>query len=509
MFEGRSSSLVRAAASGWSGLWVMAALVIPGLLAPRPFAPRPFVPRPLAQEPPVTKRVECREWHDCRQLALDAFAQGDYERFHDLAWRTVQIGPPRNAELMYLLARAQSLSGRAHDALVMLGRLVEMAVTTDAATNDEFRVVRTLREWPALEARMLALGTPPVSLSAAQSGISTPGSPTPGSTPPPAPAASGSSESRAAAVPPRVSGVPPQSAVVPPRASVSSPFAPEDVVRLPSTSLNPTGLAYDRVSGRFVLADRRERKLLILDERSQHLVDLVGAQSAGFYEITALEIDLRRGDLWVVSANAPGTDKEPTAVLHKLQLVSGRPLAALPLPEQFGAARFEDVAVDAEGTVFVLDSIGGRIFRHPPDEHSFAVAGTIGLDHPTSIAPVDDHCVYVADAKGLARIDVSTSAVTRLTSPKDIQLTGIERIRWHRGSLVGVQRLANGTRRVVSIRLAKTGRRALALTVVESGVAMSDSTAATLSEDVFYFVTREPQGQGDSDLVVRRTRLPF
>jgi len=130
MFEGRSSSLVRAAASGWSGLWVMAALVIPGLLAPRPFAPRPFVPRPLAQEPPVTKRVECREWHDCRQLALDAFAQGDYERFHDLAWRTVQIGPPRNAELMYLLARAQSLSGRAHDALVMLGRLVEMAVTT-------------------------------------------------------------------------------------------------------------------------------------------------------------------------------------------------------------------------------------------------------------------------------------------------------------------------------------------------------------------------------------------
>src|SRR5579863_7418325 len=112
---------------------------------------------PLAHAPSAAQRIECRNWRDCRQLALDALASGDYERFHDLAWRTVQTGPPRNPDLMFLLARAQSLSGRPHDALVMLGRLAEMGIPTDTAVNDEFRLVRTLPDWPRVEALIAAV----------------------------------------------------------------------------------------------------------------------------------------------------------------------------------------------------------------------------------------------------------------------------------------------------------------------------------------------------------------
>src|SRR6476659_7473953 len=92
-------------------------------------------------------RADCNEWHECRQLALDAAAAGEYERFHDLAWRTLQTGPKNDPALMYLLARAQSLSGRPGDALVMLQRLRAMGVTTDAATSDDFRRVRSLPAW--------------------------------------------------------------------------------------------------------------------------------------------------------------------------------------------------------------------------------------------------------------------------------------------------------------------------------------------------------------------------
>ena len=46
--------------------------------------------------------------------------------FHDLAWRAVQKGKPNDPDLMLLLARAQSLSGRPGDALVMLGRIVDL-----------------------------------------------------------------------------------------------------------------------------------------------------------------------------------------------------------------------------------------------------------------------------------------------------------------------------------------------------------------------------------------------
>src|SRR3984893_3125777 len=115
---------------------------------------------PLAQAPSAAQRIECRNWRDCRQLALDALVSRDYEHFHDLAWKTVQTGPPRDPDLMFLLARAQSLSGRPHDALVMLGRLAEMGIATDPSANDEFQVVRTLPGWPAVEALIAAVARP-------------------------------------------------------------------------------------------------------------------------------------------------------------------------------------------------------------------------------------------------------------------------------------------------------------------------------------------------------------
>src|SRR3954469_24367619 len=108
-------------------------------------------------------RADCREWHECRRMALEAVSSGDYERFHDLAWRTVQTGPKNDPALMYQLARAQSLSGRPGDALVMLQRLAQMGTKTDAATNDDFRRVRALPGWAAFEAGADGLAHAPLS----------------------------------------------------------------------------------------------------------------------------------------------------------------------------------------------------------------------------------------------------------------------------------------------------------------------------------------------------------
>src|SRR6185312_13466994 len=100
---------------------------------------------------PQSRDFGCTEWHQCRELALAAANRGEYETFHDLAWRAVQTGPRNDPALMYLLARAQALSGRPGDALVMLQRLAQMGVPTDAATNEDFRRVRALPAWSELE----------------------------------------------------------------------------------------------------------------------------------------------------------------------------------------------------------------------------------------------------------------------------------------------------------------------------------------------------------------------
>ena len=97
----------------------------------------------LAQSP----APPCADLTTCRQAALEARERKDYEAFHDLAWLTLRKGKPDDAELMLLLARAQSLSGRAGDAIVMLERLAARGVATDVETSDEFDAVRHHPRW--------------------------------------------------------------------------------------------------------------------------------------------------------------------------------------------------------------------------------------------------------------------------------------------------------------------------------------------------------------------------
>jgi hypothetical protein len=426
-----------------------------------------------AQTAPA-RAATCHEWHECQRLALEAYARGEYETFHDLAWRTAQTGPARNAELMYLVARAQSLSGRPHDALVMLGRIAEFASIGAAATDDDFRAVRQLRQWPELEAVMT---------TAARS--ATVSAPTISAAPVSAPAISApAASSPAVAVPRRL----------------------YEALRTPGGVLGSAGLAYDRVSSRFVVADGGLRKLVIIDERSGHFVDLVTAASAGFYDITGLEIDPLRGDLWVVSAEptASGANRWPASALHKLQLVSGRPVAQIPVPVDLQPCRLHDVAVTRDGGVLVLDAIGNRVLRLRAATQTFTSVATLNVQGSTSLTAAGDRTLYVAHASGVVRVDTVTGAVKSLASSPDVQLGGFERIRWLRDSLVGIQRLSDGSQRAVRIKIADG--RVAAMDILDSGITATDHPVATVSGDDFYLLVHQPSGDGN-DVVIRRSQV--
>ena len=133
-----------------------------------------------------TASAGCATREACRAEALIAEAAGDFERFHDLSWRAVQKSKPNDPELMAMLARAMARSGRPGDAIVMLSRLADMGVKADAS-GDEFTVVRTLKDWPAVQAKLDALGGPPVTDAAPPA--ATPSATTPSATTPPPEAA--------------------------------------------------------------------------------------------------------------------------------------------------------------------------------------------------------------------------------------------------------------------------------------------------------------------------------
>ncbi|MCC7123573.1 MAG: hypothetical protein IT178_01905, partial [Acidobacteria bacterium] len=113
----------------------------------------------------------CGDAAACREATLQAIAEGRVEDAHDSAWRAMQRGPADDAELMFLLARAQSLSGRPDDALVMVRRLVERGVATEAATHPDLERMRGRPGWPAVEqliaARAASAAPAPASAPAA------------------------------------------------------------------------------------------------------------------------------------------------------------------------------------------------------------------------------------------------------------------------------------------------------------------------------------------------------
>jgi hypothetical protein len=386
----------------------------------------------LAAAQQSSGEARCSEWRQCRELALAAAGHGEYETFHDLAWRAVQTGPAKEPSLMYLLARAQALSGRPHDALIMLLRLAEMGVPEpEALTSDDFRRTRELPGWAEAEPRIA--GSPAAPRTAAPAAAAA----LPAAPPPPA-------------VVPKAPAVAPAPAAA--AAAVSTiALQPASGLQFSTVPFAVSGLAYDALSSRFVLGDRGARKLILVDERSKQTMDLVRGDSAGFLDITAVEIDPKRGDLWVTST------RDGAGILHRLQLSSGRPIRSVDVANDLRPAKLVDLTVTPNGTVIVLDAETPRLFALRPRSTVFERPVPLDLHDVVSIAAgADDTVVFVAHARGITRVDLQSGAESAVTAPPATPLAQIERLRRQGNAMIAVQRTDDDSRRV--LRLDVNGR---------------------------------------------------
>jgi hypothetical protein len=454
---------------------------------------------------PRAQAQDCRDWRECRQLALDAAAREDYNAFHDLAWRTLQAGPRNDPGLMTMLARAQSLSGRPHDALVMLQRLAALGVLADAATSDDFSRVRALPAWAEFESSSdyrKASGLPPpdnvTTASSARVEPATAGAPK--ALPPkpkPAPGDAAKVETSTTAATRAESELPkPEVRKADPKAK---PAAPAPLV-FSSSGLTAVGLGYDAVSGRFIVGDRKDRRLLVVGERSGRLASLAGVD-AGFDEVSAFEIDTVEGDLWVVSSSS----QSRSSTLHKLQLISGRVLTSIPLQTDERPSRFTDVAVTPQ-SVLVLDGEGRRIYRLAKKGRALEMVARLAASECTSLAPASDGSAYVAYDRGILRIDLATRAMTVVEPGPQVSLDGLRWMRWHRGSLIAIQGALDGPFRLLRIRLDDSGRLVKSIDVLDGNVTLPAPTAATLSGGVVYYLSQVGPLSGDQ---VEVRKLPL
>lgn len=433
----------------------------------------------------------CTDVAACQAAALEAAARKDFEAFHDLAWRAAQQGRRNDPALMLLLARAQSLSGRPGDALVMLRRLAELGIATGADEDEDFQRVRALPGWAEVEAlaKTAAETRPAAGLSMP------PTAPAAESTPrPAAPRAAPPVPSPAAAAPARSNARAP---VNPVRGEEREAAAGEDALLLHGETLDPVGLAYDSASRRFVLGDRSSNKLIVADEVFKQVNDLIGAASAGFGTLAGLAVDARRGDLWVASSGSDGK-----AVLHKLQLVSGRVLAALTVAEEMQPVRFADIASSEAGAILALDRAGRRILLVQNGSRAITSSAVLDLPDPVSLAPASETTAFVAHPGGLLLADLRSGRTTEIAAATGVSLAGLRTIRASGNSLVALQTDPDsGLDRLVRIRMARGGTRVTAIERLDAEMA-SAGAALTISREAAYYVARGATGP-----VVRRVPL--
>ena len=442
----------------------------------------------------TSAQTTCSSWQECREQALAARERGDAEGFLDLAWRAVQTGPRNDATLLFLVARAQSLSGRPHDAIVMLQRLLSRGIDlTDAESSDDFSRVRGLAGWTDLAERIRA--TASASAAAAPTdGETSPASPPKRSDalteaavtakPPAAAAARPAAPPSAAKTPARALAPAPPASHVEPKTDEANRSLP-----LPPALRAPLAMAYDRVSGRILLADDDTDTLKVLSELSGTAVNLVSRGWGGPYRTTAIAIDSARGDLWVAAtARDPGSAPAP-AVVHRLQLVSGRLIASMAADSDHRDVSFSSLAV-AGNLVLVLDTAGSRLFELSAGRKTLRERAALKTVDTTSVAIADPDLAYVAHAAGLLRVALANGRATAVRAPAGI---AIDRIRWigcHGRSLLGVQEQPDGTHVAVRWRLDTRGRRITAREVLGPAA----SPAAAIMRNEFFYVAVQPDG---------------
>jgi hypothetical protein len=243
-----------------------------------------------------------------------------------------------------------------------------------------------------------------------------------------------------------------------------TPDAPRSL-RLADPKLVPEGIAWDAPRKRFLIGSIAQRKIIAV-ERSGKAREFSRAADR-LDTVLGLAVDGRRRQLYAVSTNGfeDSARSERRNALVIYDLGRGRRVARHDVPE---ALQLNDVAIAADGTVYVTDSEAGSIFRMRPGERRLSLFGTARAARGANgIAVATDGTVYVTLSTGIGRVDPKAGRLVRLPQPDSVVSGGIDGLYWHEGDLFGVQNSTNPGR-VIRLHLGDGGRRIDRLTVLQS-----------------------------------------
>ena len=204
--------------------------------------------------------------------------------------------------------------------------------------------------------------------------------------------------------------------------------------RLADPRLVPEGIAWDGARRRFLVGSIAQRKIVAID-RARQDARLLPRRGPPRHRPRPGGRTARRRLLYAVSTNGfedSARNGRRNAVLI-YDLGRGRRVARHDVAE---ALQLNDVAVAADGTLYVTDSAAGSIYRMRPGERRLTLFGTARAARGANgIAVAPDGTVYVTLSTGIGRVDPRDGSLVRLPQPDSVVSGGIDGLYWHEGDL--------------------------------------------------------------------------
>lgn len=192
---------------------------------------------------------------------------------------------------------------------------------------------------------------------------------------------------------------------------------------------------------------------------------------------------------WVASANIDGAPEDASRFTGLIEL-PGDVDDFIYRPAPAGVA-VSDLAVGPDRTVYASDPIGGGVYRLRPNANELEALlppGTFRSPQGLAVS-ADGARLYLSDYRyGLAVVDFSSRAVTRLVSDVPAALDGIDGLWLHDGELIAVQ---NGTSpmRIIALRLSPDGTRIIGHRILEQAHPdWTEPLGGSIAGDALYYV---------------------
>jgi hypothetical protein len=262
-------------------------------------------------------------------------------------------------------------------------------------------------------------------------------------------------------------------------------------------------IAWDPVGKSFLLGSARDG-VIYRSDRNGRLTAWANPEGESWWSIFDIKVDAARKFVWVTTAAIPhfkgyAAEMAGRASLLKLDLESGKLLAAYPAPNDRLPHILNSIAVSSKGFVVVGEGLRGQLFKLEND----ALVPLMAEPKLNSIRGMvfspDDRILYFTDyERGLFGLEIARSTAFDLEAPGDAMLYSIEGLYMYEGQLVAIQ---NGfsPNRVARFKLSEDGHKIEQTVPVEANnPAFATPTIGTLVGNDLYYIANSQRSYYDS-----------